>query len=174
MVNQQRLPGRHPLFRRALSLSFGLLVGACATPTPLPAPDILRAVCMSHEYLDTNGFLRTRPKDEKKISLLNTDLRYEEGGEMNYPRLLKERHNRFTRKLAGVWVTPGFTKYLVSYGPIDGTQHCVGVTEAFEFAYLKAGCQGEGTFLPLRDASALCRRMNPRDPGVIPPRKSQI
>jgi len=130
-----------------------LLAGCHTAPRPISA-DVMAAACMSHAYLHANGFLSTVP--DGKVVLLDTDLRYEHAGVLDYPQLVKDRHNSFRRKLRGVWTVEGFTKYRVTYGPIDRRQQCVGVTEDFTFAYMRKACDTAGTFIELREHELTC------------------
>ncbi|MGE3332791.1 MAG: hypothetical protein AB7I36_04055 [Rhodospirillaceae bacterium] len=130
-----------------------LLAGCQTAPRPI-SPDLMAAACMSHAYLHANGFLSTVP--EGKVVLLNTDLHYEQEGVLDYPRLLKDRHNSFRRKLRGVWIADGYTKYRVKYGPVERLQQCVGVTEDFTFAYMLKACDTAGTFIELREHELSC------------------
>jgi hypothetical protein len=131
------------------------LLAGCQT-RPAPPPEAMRAACMSQAYLRTNGFLNSAPPDPKGINLLTSDLRYEEDGVMNFPKLLAERRGRFARKLRGVWTTPDHTKYLVVYGPIDEAQQCVGITEKFGFAYMRSSCAAAGEYEQMRERDLAC------------------
>jgi len=118
------------------------------------APDALRAACLSQQYLNENGFLRAQP--EGAVALLQTDLRYEEDGDIDHAQLRKDRLNSFSGKLHGVWTTAGHTKFIVVYEPRRRKQRCVGVTGDFSFAYFLDSCAGTGAFTELHERSLPC------------------
>jgi hypothetical protein len=131
-----------------------LVLSACqSAPTPI-APDTVQAACVGQSYLRDNGFLDAAPK--ARVVLLDTDLRYEVDGVLQYEKLLKERLNRFSRKLQGVWSQPDSTKYLVVYGPIDRQQYCLGIKHDYSFAYVRKSCAAEGAFTRLRERDLRC------------------
>ncbi len=131
-----------------------MLLAACQTAPQPVAPDIAKAACVGQNYLRANGFLKEVPKG--RVVLLDTDLRYEVDGVLQYERLVKERRNRFSRKLEGVWQQPESTKYLVVYGPIDRAQHCLGIKHDFSFAYVRRSCDAHGVFTKLRERDLKC------------------
>jgi hypothetical protein len=130
------------------------LLGACQTAPQPAAPDTAKAACVGQAYLRANGFLNAAP--QARVVLLDSDLRYEVDGVLQYERLLKDRRNRFSRKLKGVWSRPESTKYLVVYGPIERRQHCVGVKHDFSFAYVRKSCDADGVFTKLRERDLKC------------------
>lgn len=110
---------------------------------------------MGQIYLHTNGFLNADPT--ARVVLLDSDLRYEVDGVLQYEKLIKERRNRFTGKLRGVWSRPGSTKYLLVYGPIDKQQYCLGIKHDHSFAYVHKSCDAGGVFTKLRERDLKCQ-----------------
>lgn len=143
--------------RSALPLASLVLLAACQTTTQ-PEPDVAKAACAGQSYLRANGFLKEAPK--ARVTLLDSDLRYEVDGVLQYERLVRDRRNRFSRKLRGVWLQPDATKYLVVYGPIDRQQHCIGVKHDFSFAYVRKVCDAQGVFTKLRERDLKCEAGN--------------
>ncbi len=142
------------VMRGALIAFSGLTLGACQSLPPFVPSGAAQAVCMGQEYLRSNGFLNAVPQD--RVILLDTDLRYEVDGVLQYERLVKERRNRFTRKLQGVWTDHEAYRYLLVYGPIDQRQYCLAVRPDVSFVYIRKTCDGEGAFTALRERDVKC------------------
>ncbi len=139
---------------RALYVLPLMSLAACQSAPRAVPPDTTRAACLGQEYLRVNGFLNEIPTD--RVTLLDTDLRYEVDGVLQYERLVKERRNRFTRKLQGVWMQPDSPHYLVVYGPIEKRQYCLGIGRNFSFAWVRKTCAAEGVFTKLRERDLNC------------------
>jgi hypothetical protein len=135
-----------------------MLIAACQTTSQPVAPDMAKAACVSQTYLRANGFLKDAPKG--RVVLLDTDLRYEIDGVLQYERLVKERRARFSRKLRGVWSQEDSTKYLIEYGPINRKRHCLGIKQDFSFAYMRKSCDSAGSFTRLRERDLKCQAQN--------------
>jgi hypothetical protein len=134
-------------------VSLVVLAGCQSAPHAI-APDAAQAACVGQSYLRDNGYLNVEPK--ARVVLLDTDLRYEVDGVLQYEKLIKERRNRFSRKLQGVWSQPESTKYLLVYGPIDRQQYCLGIKHDYSFAYVRKSCDAGGVFTKLRERDLRC------------------
>ena len=135
-----------------------MLLAAYQTALQPVAPDIAKAACVGQNYLRANGFLKEDP--EGRVVLLDTDLRYEVDGVLQYERLIKERRDRFSRKLQGVWSQEDSTKFPVVCGPIDRQKHCLGIKHDFSFAYIRKSCNAAGAFARLREHDLRCDAKN--------------
>jgi hypothetical protein len=140
--------------RHYIGLLAPFALAGCQSAPHVIAPDTARAACVGQEYLRANGFLKETPTS--RVVLLDSDLRYEVDGVLQYEKLVKERRNRFTRKLQGVWSRPESTKYLLVYGPIDRQRYCLGIKHDYSFAYVRKTCDAAGEFTKLRERDLKC------------------
>lgn len=140
-----------------LGCAVALVLAGCQTAPP--QPEALRAACVAQAYLRTNGFLDTAPARTLDLFLTSADTQnYERAdGRLDFERLVKDRRNRFTGKLAGVRLAENDSKYVIVYGKRAAERQCLGVVSSFAFAYFIPGvCEITPPFVRLRENALGC------------------
>jgi hypothetical protein len=141
---------------RSLTLAATLVLGSCVLPLSVANSPEVRAACASQVYLQSNGYLAPLKTFEPlAIDLELWDrLKYENKGEMDWQRLLKDRQGRFFGRLYGAGRRDD--GYLVFY-KIENNFSCVTVSADFSESDLReANCRLRAPITRLNERDAKC------------------